>query len=72
MNFDFTDIKIHDFHVHRVGNKSVQFYMEKDEFDLKEFTNEIIEQPEVIESFKSIIKTNCFSTKNPKLCLTNF
>jgi hypothetical protein len=32
-------------------NKSLQFFKEKDTFDLKEFANEVIEQPEVIESF---------------------
>jgi hypothetical protein len=32
-------------------NKSVQFFKEKDNFNLNEFTNEVMEQPEVIESF---------------------
>lgn len=32
-------------------NKSLQFFKEKDTFDLEEFANEVIEQPEVIESF---------------------
>ncbi len=32
-------------------NKSVKFFKEKDSFDLGEFTNEVMEQPEVIESF---------------------
>jgi hypothetical protein len=32
-------------------NKSVQFFKEKDNFNLKEFTNEVMEQPEIIESF---------------------
>ena len=34
-------------------NKSVQFFKEKDEFSIEEFANEVIEQPEVIESFNS-------------------
>ena len=37
-------------------NKSVQFFKEKDEFDMEEFTNEVIAQPEVIESFNSFCK----------------
>lgn len=32
-------------------NKSLQFFKEKDTFDLEEFAQEVIEQPEVIESF---------------------
>ena len=32
-------------------NKSVQFFKEKDNFNLDEFANEVIEQPEVIEIF---------------------
>lgn len=32
-------------------NKSLQFFKEKDTFDMEEFANEVIEQPEVIESF---------------------
>ena len=32
-------------------NKSLQFFKEKDTFDLEEFAHEVIEQPEVIESF---------------------
>ncbi|MDR1379855.1 MAG: hypothetical protein LBJ47_00050 [Tannerella sp.] len=32
-------------------NKSVQFFKEKDNFNLNEFANEVMEQPEVIESF---------------------
>ena len=32
-------------------NKSVQFFKEKDNFNLDEFANEVMEQPEVIESF---------------------
>lgn len=32
-------------------NKSLQFFKEKDSFDLEEFAHEVIEQPEVIESF---------------------
>lgn len=34
-------------------NKSLQFFKEKDTFDLEEFSHEVIEQPEVIESFHS-------------------
>lgn len=33
-------------------NRSLQFFKEKDSFDMEEFANEVIEQPEVIESFK--------------------
>ena len=32
-------------------NKSLQFFKEKDTFDIEEFANEVIEQPEVIEKF---------------------
>lgn len=32
-------------------NKSVQFFKEKETFDMDEFTNEVIAQPEVIDSF---------------------
>jgi hypothetical protein len=32
-------------------NKSVQFFKEKDNFNLSEFANEVIGQPEIIESF---------------------
>ncbi len=32
-------------------NKSAQFFKEKDSFDIEEFANEVIGQPEVIESF---------------------
>lgn len=34
-------------------NKSLQFFKEKDTFDMEEFAHEVIEQPEVIESFHS-------------------
>lgn len=34
-------------------NKSVQFFKEKDSFDMKEFANEVMAQPEVIESFNN-------------------
>ena len=37
-------------------NRSLQFFKEKDSFDIEEFSNEVIEQPEVIESFKSYKK----------------
>ena len=33
-------------------NRSLQFFKEKDTFDIEDFANEVIEQPEVIESFK--------------------
>ncbi|MDD4848556.1 MAG: nucleoid-associated protein [Bacteroidales bacterium] len=33
-------------------NKSVQFFKEKDNFDLDEFSQEVIQQPEVIERFQ--------------------
>lgn len=32
-------------------NRSVKFFKEKEEFDFEEFSNEVIAQPEVIESF---------------------
>lgn len=32
-------------------NRSVQFFKEKESFDMEEFTNEVFSQPEVIESF---------------------
>jgi hypothetical protein len=32
-------------------NKSVKFFKEKDNFNMEEFANEVIEQPEVIKSF---------------------
>ena len=32
-------------------NKSVQFFKDKDSFDIDQFTNEVIEQQEVIDSF---------------------
>ena len=32
-------------------NRSVAFFKEKEQFDMDEFVNEVIEQPEVIESF---------------------
>ena len=32
-------------------NKSLKFFKEKDTFDMEDFANEVIEQPEVIESF---------------------
>ncbi|MBL7976646.1 MAG: nucleoid-associated protein [Candidatus Kapabacteria bacterium] len=32
-------------------NKSIQFFKEKDSFDLKEFTHEVIEQPDLIKRF---------------------
>lgn len=32
-------------------NRSVQFFKEKDSFDMEEFTNRVFEQPEVIDSF---------------------
>lgn len=38
-------------------NRSLQFFKEKDSFDMEEFANEVIEQPEVIESFKSYKKS---------------
>jgi len=33
-------------------NKSVKFFKEKDNFEMDEFANEVIVQPDVIESFK--------------------
>ncbi len=33
-------------------NKSVKFFKENDNFDLKEFANEVMESPDVIKSFK--------------------
>ena len=37
-------------------NRSLQFFKEKDSFDMEEYADEVIEQPEVIESFKSYKK----------------
>lgn len=37
-------------------NKSVKFFKEKDSFDLNEFTNEVIEKEDIIESFNSFKK----------------
>lgn len=37
-------------------NKSVQFFKEKDTFDIDEFANEVIAQPEVIDSFNNYKK----------------
>lgn len=34
-------------------NKSLKFFKEKETFDIEDFANEVIEQPEVIESFHS-------------------
>ncbi|MDR2580120.1 MAG: nucleoid-associated protein [Fibromonadaceae bacterium] len=33
-------------------NKSVKFFKENDSFDMKEFTNEVMENPDIIKSFK--------------------
>ena len=33
-------------------NRSLEFFKENDTFDMEEFANEVIEQPEVIESFR--------------------
>lgn len=38
-------------------NRSLQFFKEKDTFDIEDFANEVIEQPEVIESFKNYKKS---------------
>ncbi|MCQ2262272.1 MAG: nucleoid-associated protein [Bacteroidales bacterium] len=38
-------------------NKSLQFFKEKDTFDIEEFANEVIEQPEVIEKFHQYKRT---------------
>lgn len=37
-------------------NRSLQFFKEKDTFDIEDFANEVIEQPEAIESFKNYKK----------------
>lgn len=34
-----------------LANRTAKFFKEKDSFDIEEFVNEVIEQPEVIESF---------------------
>ena len=34
-----------------LANKTAKFFKEKDSFDMEEFANEVIEQPEVIDSF---------------------
>jgi hypothetical protein len=38
-------------------NKSVKFFKERETFDLNDFNNEIIQQPEVIDAFKSYKET---------------
>jgi len=43
-------------------NKSLQFFKEKDTFDMDDFANEVIEQPEVIESFRNYKKN--FESEN--------
>lgn len=37
-------------------NKSVQYFKDKDEFDIKDFTKEVIQEPEVIKAFKDYKK----------------
>lgn len=37
-------------------NKSIQFFKEKDSFDLEEFTHEVIQQPELIKRFNTFKK----------------
>ncbi len=37
-------------------NRSLEFFKEKDTFDMEEFANEVIEQPKVIESFRDFKK----------------
>jgi len=44
-------------------NNSVAFFKEKEQFDLEEFSKEIIQQPEAIESFKEF-KNNFESSNN--------
>ncbi len=43
-------------------NKSLKFFKEKDTFDIEDFANEVIEQPEVIESFHSFRRN--YESKN--------
>lgn len=38
-------------------NKSVKFFKENDHFDMNEFTNQVIAQPEVIQSFNQFCST---------------
>ena len=40
-----------------LANKTAQFFKEKDSFDIEEFANEVIGQPEVIESFNRYKET---------------
>ncbi len=40
-----------------LANRTTKFFKEKDSFDMEEFANEVIEQPEVIESFKRYKET---------------
>ena len=40
-----------------LANKTAQFFKEKDSFDMEEFANEVIGQPEVIDSFNRYKKT---------------
>lgn len=37
-------------------NRSVNFFKKKEQFDFNEFTNEVIQQPEIIDSFKDFRK----------------
>lgn len=43
-------------------NKSLQFFKDKEKFDIEEFANEVIEQPDVIESFHNFKKN--YETEN--------
>jgi hypothetical protein len=47
-------------------NKSVKFFRENDNFDMEDFTNEVIQAPDVISSFKSY-KTEFEVEHNVKL-----
>ena len=51
-------------------NRSLEFFKEKDTFDMEEFANEVIEQPEVIESFHQY-KRN-FEKENDVVIDNNF
>lgn len=51
-------------------NKSLKFFKEKESFEMDEFTNEVIQQPEIIEKFKSF--KNDFQDQNDTMISDSF
>ncbi len=51
-------------------NKSLDFFKEKDSFDMDEFTNEVMEQPQFIEQFNKY--KNEYESKNNTVITENF